>query len=106
MKKEYLATIGITLLSVAFVTVSLLLYFNKNSRWLTARKIKLGAIMLTLTAVISSCSGRVSEDDDIIMCYSVCEDTTLYEEDTIEYINENDTIETVYLEVLDTAEFE
>jgi len=103
MKKEYLATIGIALLSVAFVTISLLLYFNKNSRWLTARKIKLGAIMLTLTTVISSCSNP----DDEVLCYSVAiNDSLINNNDTIIELDETDSVETIYLEVLDTAKFE
>ena len=51
MKKEYIATIGIALLSVAFITVSVLLYFNKNSRWLVARR--------RMASSNSSISGRM-----------------------------------------------
>ena len=93
IKKEFIASIGIAMISVVFVTVSLLLYFDKNNKWLVARKIKLGATMLTLTAFITACSGGTTTDDiEIISCYepTVIEDT-LFDDIEKGYIEEIDT---------------
>lgn len=106
IKKEYIASIGLALLSVAFVAISLLLYLNKNNRWLVARKIKLGASMLTLSAIITACtSGTPPDDIEIISCYepTVIEDTLInYEDSDTLSANEIDP-EDIKVEIIDTS---
>lgn len=101
MKKEYIASIGIAALSVGFVTICILLYFNKHSKWLTARKIKLGALMLTLSATMISCSGGEEE----IMCYSQAVDDSVWiEMDTIQEPEYFDTNSPEQIDIIDSVQ--
>lgn len=103
IKKEHIIPFVVSILSVAFVTISVLLYFDKNNKWLVSRKLKLGGLMLTLTAIISSCGGETPEQEDIVKCYKVTMNDTItnIENDTIENNNQSDSID-----VLDTAKFQ
>lgn len=68
MKKDYLIFIPIALLTVAFIFISVLLKLNQKNKQLISRKIKLGAALLTLTAVFNSCSGP---EPGVVTCYDV-----------------------------------
>ena len=70
MKKEFLVYISIVVLSLAFILISILVKWNQNNKRLIARKIKLGATLITLTAVLNSCSGPMP---GVATCYDIAE---------------------------------
>jgi len=53
IKKENIASIIIVFISISFVIVSSLLLIKKDNKKLVARKIALGAVILSLTAAVS-----------------------------------------------------
>lgn len=55
IKKENIASIIVVFISIAFVIVSALLLIKKDNKWFVAKKIALGAIILSLTAAAVSC---------------------------------------------------
>ena len=68
MKKEILVYISIAALSFGFLVISILLNWNRKNPKLTAKKIKLGAALLTLTSILNSCSGSAK---GVVTCYDV-----------------------------------
>jgi hypothetical protein len=77
MKKEYFIYISVAALTFAFIIISFLLKLNRQSQKMTARKIKLGAALLTLSSLLNSCSGP---QRDTVTCYEVATPDTNYEE--------------------------
>jgi hypothetical protein len=64
MKKELLIPLVIIILSIAFIIVSIIVYItNANSNWIS-RKIKIGALLLTL-------SGSTIMPKEINKCYEM-----------------------------------
>jgi len=71
-KKELSVTILVVGLTILFTTASLALFLSGGkSKFWTAKKMKFGAILLTLTAAasLSSCDGGDGE----VMCYSTAQ---------------------------------
>lgn len=66
MKKEAIIPISVITLSIAFIFISLMVYFSrgKSKKWV-ARKMRIGGLLLTLTATASCNNG-----DGEVMCYS------------------------------------
>ena len=69
MQKEIFIPIYLIFLSIVFITVSFLLYLTngKNSK-LLAKKLKIGAMIITLSAVIG-CSGSSTPEPVMKTCY-------------------------------------
>jgi len=53
MKKEVFLPLIIILLGFLFVCINLLVYFSKGNAWLISRKLKIGALLLSLTGVVA-----------------------------------------------------
>lgn len=55
IKKELIIPISIIGLSITFAVITALLFFTKGNKSLIKRKLKIGAVLLGLTAVVNSC---------------------------------------------------
>lgn len=67
-------------LSIAFIFVSLLVRFRKNNSAIISRKLKLGAAIITLTSILSACTGTPQIDQET--CYKEASG------DTVQNIND------------------
>ncbi len=74
MKKEILIPTLIILLGVIFVFINIMVFFTKGSSWFVKKKLKVGALILTLTSIAA--------------CHTVPRPTCYYVAET----NGNDTI--------------
>jgi hypothetical protein len=60
---KYLHPVLVVLLFIAFAIVSFLIILNKNNPSLLKKKLKIGALLITLTSVTGGCQ------DSIVTCY-------------------------------------
>jgi len=75
MKKEQYLPVIIFILSAALIIVSLMVFISNGNQYWLKRKLKLGALILTLTASISACQ-------PIISCYDPAPTDYMYIENT------------------------
>ncbi len=74
MQKNFLiGIIALSFLSMVFIIISLLVFLTRgNKSSLINKKLLIGGFILTLTAMINSCTGQTTinnNGDDPIMCY-------------------------------------
>ncbi len=53
MKKEILIPALLLLLGLIFIIINIIVYFSKGNTWLISKKLKVGALILSLTALFS-----------------------------------------------------
>lgn len=53
MKKEILIPLSLLLLGFLFIIINLIVYLSKGNSWLIGKKLKVGALILSLTTVFS-----------------------------------------------------
>jgi len=58
MKKELILPIFILLLSFLFIIISIFVFFTKGNAWFIKKKLKIGAMMLSLTGILGCGSPR------------------------------------------------
>lgn len=89
-KTYFLAVVFFVIMAIAFLLVTILLKLKDNNPKLIRKKLKLGAAMLTLTAIINCCGQKNTEQ---ISCYAagVIEDSDEYTDSNIS-INKNDSL--------------
>ena len=76
-KENFIIPVILFFLSIAFLFVSLLVRLRKNNPVLISRKIKLGAAVITLTSLLSACTGNPPIEQET--CYKeVSNDTQNY----------------------------
>ena len=66
LKKYMIIPIVLAVLGAAFVLVSFLVYISRGKYVFIKQKLKIGALILTLTALSYNCQ---SNQDDIVLCY-------------------------------------
>jgi len=93
-KKEFTVTILVIGLSILFTVVSLALFISRGkSKFWTAKKMKLGALLLTVSALTSMSSCKGGDEDNIrVSCYEMVERTNVvYIENFHETVNLKET---------------
>jgi hypothetical protein len=53
MKKEILIPVLLMFLGVVFVIINIIVYFTKGNNWVVSKKMKVGALILTLTSIVA-----------------------------------------------------
>jgi hypothetical protein len=66
MKKEILLPVLIIFLGFIFVVINIIVFFSKGNAWAINRKLKIGAIILSLTTILG-CVGSHTDNDTT--CY-------------------------------------
>jgi hypothetical protein len=72
-------------LTLAFLCMSILVWFKKNNPVFVSGKIKLGAAIITLTSVLYACNGNQAIEQD--SCYKTVSDDTLVKSETLDSAN-------------------
>ncbi|MBI5543846.1 MAG: hypothetical protein HY901_08175 [Deltaproteobacteria bacterium] len=62
MRRESLVPVAAVLLGVAFAVVSFLVFVSGGNRWLIAKKLRLGALLLVFTAPAAGCGAVTCYD--------------------------------------------
>lgn len=97
--KKITLPIILAALSLVFIITCVALYFNKgkSAKWV-ARKMKVGGIMLSLTAILSACDPTQVTDEPEITCYMVAASNLI--------VVETDTTNTITLDLPDKQTIE
>ena len=66
-RKESLLPVGLAGLTVLFIIISALVYLSRGNGFLIKQKLKLGALILALTATLAGTSG--CDQGEVISCY-------------------------------------
>jgi hypothetical protein len=66
MKKEILLPVLIIFLGFIFVVINIIVFFSKGNAWAINKKLKIGAMILSLTTIIG-CGGSHTDNDTT--CY-------------------------------------
>ncbi len=53
MKKEILIPVLLLFLGLLFTIINLIVYFSKGNSWLVSKKLRIGAMMLSLTGILA-----------------------------------------------------
>jgi len=53
MKKEILIPALLLLLGLLFIIINIIVYFTKGHPWIVSKKLKVGALILTLTGIVA-----------------------------------------------------
>jgi hypothetical protein len=53
MKKEILIPILLLILGLMFIIINIIVYLSKGNNWVISKKLKLGALILSLTSIFS-----------------------------------------------------
>lgn len=83
-KKIIFIYIKLAFLSLGFILISLPVRFRKNNSSFLSHKIKLGATIITMTYLLSACSGNTQTEPDT--CYKSASndsDSTALNKDTL-----------------------
>jgi hypothetical protein len=53
MKKEILIPVLLLFLGLIFVIINIIVYFTKGNTWIVSKKLRVGALILTLTSIVA-----------------------------------------------------
>ena len=97
--KKITLPIILAALSLVFIVTCVAVYFNKgkSAKWV-ARKMKVGGLMLSLTAILSACDPTQITDEPEINCYMVAAYNLI--------VVETDTTNTITLDLPDKQTIE
>lgn len=68
MKKEILIPVLLLFLGLIFIIINLIVYFSKGNPWLISKKLKLGAMIITISGMFAC--GSPAPDIKTSTCYT------------------------------------
>ena len=85
MKKEIFIPVLLAFLGLVFIIINIIVFFSKGNAWYIHKKLKVGALILTLTSIAACHTAQTPT------CYKTS--TTIGDSDSTEYMKIKDSIQ-------------